>query len=94
MLEIRLGEADEIIMTGRFDASQEQKVQSFLDGLKQPRILDCRDLEYISSAGLGVLLSTQKRLMPMGTGLKLVNVNKHIRDVFRYSGLDRIFVIG
>lgn len=93
MLEIRLGEQDEIIMAGRFDASQEQRVQSFLDALKQPRILDCRDLEYISSAGLGVLLSTQKRLMPLGGGLKLVNMNKHVRDVFRYSGLDRIFEI-
>jgi anti-sigma B factor antagonist len=51
------------------------------------------DLDYISSAGLGVLLSTHKRLMAGASGLQLVNVNPHIADIFRYSGFDRLFVI-
>jgi anti-anti-sigma factor len=46
----------------------------------------------VSSAGLGVLLKTQKRLGAAG-GLTLVNVNAHILDVFRYSGFDQIFRI-
>jgi anti-sigma B factor antagonist len=50
-------------------------------------------LEYISSAGLGVLLRTQKRLLQSGGGLRLVNPSRHIRDIFRYSGFDRIFQI-
>ena len=52
-----------------------------------------RGLEYISSAGLGVLLKTQKRVMAGGQGLRLVNANKHIRDIFKYAGFDRIFEI-
>ena len=43
--------------------------------------------------GLGVLLKTQKRVMASGQGLRLVNVNKHIRDIFKYAGFDRIFEI-
>lgn len=93
MLEIRMGENGEILLSGRFDASQEQKVQSFLDKVNQAQVLDFRELDYISSAGLGVLLSTQKRLMTLGCGLRFVNVNKHIRDIFRFSGFDRIFEI-
>jgi hypothetical protein len=35
-----------------------------------------------------VLLKTQKRVMQSGRGLKLVNVNRHIHDIFRYAGFD------
>jgi anti-sigma B factor antagonist len=47
----------------------------------------------MSSAGLGVLLRTHKRLMSSGGGLKLVNVNSHINDIFMYSGFDKLFEI-
>jgi anti-anti-sigma regulatory factor len=40
-----------------------------------------------------VLLKTQKRVMPTGRGLRLVNVNRHINDIFRYAGFDKIFEI-
>jgi hypothetical protein len=45
------------------------------------------------SAGLGILLKTQKRLVADGGGLKIINVNNHIHDVFRYSGFHTIFDI-
>lgn len=80
-------------MAGRLDASQARKAQEFLDAMENPRELDFARLEYISSAGLGILLRTQKRVMGQGGGLRLVNVSNHIRDVFRYSGFDKIFVI-
>jgi anti-anti-sigma factor len=59
----------------------------------EPRVIDLAGLEYVSSAGLGVLLKTQKRVMASGRGLRLVNVNKHIHDIFRYAGFDRIFEV-
>jgi anti-anti-sigma regulatory factor len=40
-----------------------------------------------------VLLKTQKRAVAGGKGLRLVNANKHIRDIFKYAGFDRIFEI-
>jgi anti-sigma B factor antagonist len=50
-------------------------------------------LEYISSAGLGVLLRTHKRLMASGGKLRLVNVGNHIYDIFKYSGFDQLFEV-
>ena len=55
--------------------------------------LDCGRLEYISSAGLGVLLKTQKRLMGSAGKLRLSGVNRHLQDIFVYSGFDKIFEI-
>ena len=55
--------------------------------------LDCRGLDYISSAGLGVLLKTQKRLMASGGRLRLAGVRPHLRDIFVYSGFDKLFEI-
>jgi anti-sigma B factor antagonist len=49
-------------------------------------VVDFEQLEYISSAGLVILLKTQKRLSESGVALKIVNVNKHMHDIFRYSG--------
>ena len=93
MFEIRLGDQGEVLMSGRLDAAQCDKALQFLDSLPSPRVVDLAALEYISSAGLGVLLKTQKRVMVAGQGLRLVNANRHIRDIFKYAGFDRIFDI-
>lgn len=93
MFRIDFGDDGEIVCTGRLDAAQCEKAQDFMDAVTGPRVVDFADLEYISSAGLGVLLKTQKRLAESGAGLKIVNVNSHIHDVFRYSGFNAIFDI-
>lgn len=93
MFEIGQAENGTVFLKGRLDAAQREKAQEFLDGLDGSVTLDCNELEYISSAGLGVLLKTQKRLLSRDAKLRLVRVNNHIRDVFRYSGFDRIFEI-
>jgi len=93
MLAIDYGEGGVVVMVGRFDASQCPAAQSFLDRIQGPVTLDCSRLEYISSAGLGVLLKTQKRLMASAGRIKLARVNPHLRDIFQYSGFDQIFEI-
>ena len=82
-----------VVIVGRLDAAQAHAAQQFLDRVEGLVTLDCAGLEYISSAGLGVLLKTQKRLMTSAGRLQLVGLNKHLRDVFQYSGFDRIFEI-
>jgi len=93
MLEIKFGENGHIIVSGRFDASQAEKAETFLSAVKDSRAMDLGNLEYISSLGLGVLLATQKRLMATGHGLKLINVRGHVREVFHFSGFESVFVI-
>ncbi len=93
MLEISVGANDEIILSGRFDASQVEKARQFFFALPAGRVVDLSGLDYISSAGLGILLATQKRLIDTGEGLRLVNARAHIRDVFHFSGFDQVFTI-
>ena len=93
MLELDLGPEGEVRFAGRFDATQCDKVKAYLDGIDDLRVLDFAGLEYISSAGLGILLMAQKRVMQSGKGLILVNVNSHINDIFRFSGFDQIFEV-
>ena len=93
MFEIEYGDGGAVLCRGRLDAAQCPKAEAFLDGIDSASTLDFMELEYISSAGLGILLKTQKRLAGSGAGLRIINVNNHIHDVFRYSGFHAIFDI-
>ncbi len=93
MFSITRGEQGEVILTGRFDASRVDEANAVFDGLSTSTRVNFAGLEYISSAGLGVLLRAQKRLAGMGGGLILYNMHKLIRDVFRIARFDVIFTI-
>ena len=93
MFEIGYNVNGEVVASGRLDAAQAPRAQAFLDEVSGGCVLDLAGLEYISSAGLGVLLSTHKRLTTEASGLELVNVTPHIADILRYSGFDRLFVV-
>ena len=93
MFEIDFGSGGIVAVEGRLDAAQAVRAQEFLDRVAGQCVLDLAKLEYVSSAGLGVLLKTHKRLMGSGSGIKLINVNNHIHDIFRYSGFDKLFEI-
>lgn len=93
MFEIRQEVHGTVVVSGRLDAANAETALSFLDGVEGQCVIDMGGLEYISSAGLGVLLRTHKRVSAGGSGLKLVNVNPHIRDIFSYSGFDKLFEI-
>lgn len=56
-------------------------------------IIDFTDLNYISSAGLRVLISTQKKLQADNIPLVIKNVNDPINEIFRMSGFDKILTI-
>ena len=92
MFEIRRDDA-EIHLQGRLDAAQSEQADAFLDAQEGDYRLNLSELEYISSAGLGVLLKNHKKLMARGQSLTLTGVGKHIGDIFRYSGFDKLFTI-
>ena len=93
MLKIEHTADGAVVIAGRLDAAQSPAAQAFLDKVQGTVKVDCSGLEYISSAGLGVLLKTQKRLMAAGGKLRLTGVSRHLRDIFQYSGFDQIFEI-
>ena len=83
----------ELQLSGRLDATQVDVAKPILEQITTSATLDCQELAYISSAGLGLLIATQLRLNKAGGSLKLVKLSKFVRDVFRYSSLDKIFQI-
>ena len=93
MFDIRQTADDRLELVGRFDAAVAPQAQAVLDGVQTSCEIDCSQLAYISSAGLGVLLATYKRLDAAGHTIKLKNMRKLVRDVFRYSRMDTIFEV-
>lgn len=91
MFDIKIQNGKDVFLIGRFDASQTDKVDNALRSIKENCVIDFRELEYISSAGLGELIKTYSRLKDLGKSIELINMNKHIIEVFKYSGLDKVF---
>ena len=86
-------EANTVYLSGRFDASQSEDAKKTFNTIEASALVDFSELDYISSAGLGVLLMTQKRLMTNNHKLKLINMNNHVREIFKYARFDIIFEI-
>jgi anti-anti-sigma factor len=93
MFEIRQDSAGEVSMAGRLDATQCDVALKFLNEIPDLRVIDFARLEYIASAGLRVILLTQKRCKAAGAGVRLINVTPPIYDIFHYAGFDHILDI-
>ena len=69
----------------------EQALKESLDGVKA-LTMDFTELEYISSAGLRVLLSAQKVMNKQGE-MKITNANESIMEIFEVTGFSDILTI-
>ena len=82
------GSALTIALEGRLDTTTspdlEEVLASSLDGVTA-LVFDFGKLDYLSSAGLRVLLSAQKRMNKQGS-MKLVHVNDAVKEVFEITG--------
>ncbi len=92
MLKVRIGEDGTVFLAGRLDAAHVDQAREILGGLGASVQADCSELEYISSAGIGLLMVTYKRLKDAGHTFRLVNAPPRIRTVFQYAGLDRLLL--
>ena len=84
-----------IALAGRLDTTTapdfENEINSSLEGVSE-LVLDFAELEYVSSAGLRVILAAQKTMNKQGS-MKLVNVSTDIMDVFEITGFADILTI-
>ena len=84
-----------LVVSGRLDTQTapelENELDSILSGLKE-LIFDMTNLEYVSSAGLRVILKAQKAMNAQGS-MKLVGVNDSIMEVFDITGFLDILTI-
>jgi len=93
MFSITVKDDGEVMIAGRFDASQVDVADAVFNRLTATTRVNFQGLDYISSAGLGVLLKTQKRLGETGQSLVLTRMNKLVRDVFRIARFDLVFQV-
>ena len=93
MFEIRLGEGGQVHVSGRLDAAESDQAGQVLRTLSGTTTVDCTQLDYISSAGIAVLMETYKRLLGQGHALRLVNLSPRVKNVFVYAGLDKLLGI-
>lgn len=84
-----------LAIEGRLDTTTapqlESEIKSSLDGIDK-LLLDFTSLEYISSAGLRVLLSAQKTMNKQGS-MVIRNVNEDVMDIFNITGFVDILTI-
>ena len=89
--------ADETVIdiVGRLDTNTAPALEKAInDDIAETKnlVLNFKELEYVSSAGLRVLLATQKKMMKVGS-MKVTNVREEVMEVFEMTGFADILVI-
>ncbi len=85
-----------LYVEGRIDTLTSQDLEKEINdelGNFESLILDFTDVEYISSAGLRVLIATQKKLKKDDIPFVIKNVNDTVNEIFRMSGFNKILKI-
>ena len=84
-----------ISVSGRLDTNTSPVLESNITDIEsyESLIFDFENLDYISSAGLRVLLSAQKRMNKANKTLSIINCNETVKDVFDITGFTDILTI-
>ena len=93
--KIMTGTAATLKIVGRLDTTTAPELEATIDGCAagiNELVLDCSALEYVSSAGLRVILKAQKLMNAQGS-MKLTHVNETIMEVFDITGFVDILTI-
>ena len=95
-MEIKKNQSGTIIeIAGRLDTITAPALDKTINediGDVQNLVLDIKGVDYISSAGLRVLLSAQKKMQKIGS-MKVTNVCQEVMEVFEMTGFADILVI-
>lgn len=89
------GNAAVLKIAGMLDTETAPELEALLDATLTgivDLVLDFADLEYVSSAGLRVILKAQKLMNAVGK-MKIIHVNESIMEIFEITGFDSILSI-
>ena len=89
------GTSAQMKIIGRVDTTTAPKLDAAIDGCAagiKELVLDCSALEYISSAGLRVILKAQKMMRAQGS-MKLTHVNEIVMEVLDMTGFADLLTI-
>lgn len=86
-----------VILSGEIDIFSSADVKTQLTQLMEEKAadmrVDCKQLEYIDSTGLGALVGVLKNVKGHGKTLYLSSVKPNILKLFRITNLDKVFVL-
>ena len=95
-IEIKKNAGETLVeLVGRLDTTTAPALDKTINddlGDTKHLVLDLKGLEYISSAGLRVLLGAQKKFQKVGS-MKLTNVHEEVMEVFEMTGFADILTI-
>ncbi len=87
----------QIVLSGEIDIYTSQTFKTELNEIvnqtKGDIYLDCRDLSYIDSTGLGILVGALKEIRKENNDIYISNLKENIKKLFVITGLDRLFKI-
>ena len=85
----------QINIEGRLDTTTAPILENEISDIENYKniVFDLKNLEYISSAGLRVLLTAQKRINKINGSMKIINTNPIVKEVFEVTGFVDIITI-
>jgi len=99
-MEVTINRQDDktiVVFAGRLDTPSSQEVSNALEPVvadaKGTIILDCSDLEYISSSGLRIFLTVRKAAAAQGGSVIVKGMRDAIRNIFMMTGFLNLFQI-
>ena len=93
MFRLDLAGEGMVRLVGRLDGAEAERAMASFDALEGSIVADCSELDYISSAGIGVILATFQRLGKKGHTFRLHPIQPRVRNVFKYAGLAQMLGI-
>ncbi|RCX14862.1 anti-sigma B factor antagonist [Anaerobacterium chartisolvens] len=73
--------------------SLKDKLYAIVDSNDSDLKIDCRDLHYIDSTGLGIFVGILKKVRQNNKKIFLSNIKDNIKKLFLITGLDKLFII-
>ena len=99
-LKIKIEEENGITLMrveGRLDAASsptlENKINELIAGGKKQILMDFENVDYLSSAGIRLLLSTTKKLKAIEGKLSFCSINEEVMEIIKMAGFDTILTI-
>ncbi|MCI5581075.1 MAG: STAS domain-containing protein [Phocaeicola plebeius] len=85
------------IVAGRLDTVNavvfEKEMKPLVENADKEIVLDCKELEYISSSGLRQLLTLRKAVDAKGGKMVILHINDELRNIFTITGFFALFDI-
>lgn len=86
-----------VTVCGEIDIHSQQQFKTKLNeivmNLKDNLYVDCTELNYIDSTGLGILVGALKEVKKDNNNIYISNLKDNIRKLFNITGLDKLFII-